>query len=171
MVCVCALCPAERRIILVRRGVGMKKQARVLKHGLMAILLAVVAIFPVVMVDKAMSAEDVERIPFALDTLKADKMPPVFFSHDLHQETIAKMKGFDDVNETCASCHETEDGSIVSSYFLDSENQTDGEVMAYVHDSCVSCHAKVADGKPTGPALASCRSCHDSAIAAQQAAQ
>ncbi len=133
----------------------MKKQARVLKHGLMVALLAMLAIFPV-MVDKAYSAEDVDRIPFVLETLKADKMPPVFFSHDLH---IAALE------DNCESCHTSSE-----EYFLDSEAKPAGEVMAYVHDSCVSCHAKVADGKPTGPALASCRSCHNTDIAAKQAA-
>ncbi len=156
MVCVCALRPAECIIILVRRGVGMKKQARVLKHGLMAALLAVLAMFPVVMVDEAQSAEEVERIPFVLETLKADKMPPVFFSHDKH---IAALE------DDCESCHI--DGS---EYFLESENKSADEVMAYVHDACVKCHAQVADGKPTGPALASCRSCHNTDIAAKQAA-
>ncbi len=134
----------------------MKKQARVLKHGLMAALFAMLAICPVMMVDEAHSAEDVERIPFVLETLKADKMPPVFFSHDLH---IAALE------DDCESCHtESEE------YFLDSEKMPADKVMAYVHDSCVSCHAKVADGKPTGPALASCRSCHNTEIAAKQAA-
>ncbi len=135
----------------------MKKQARVLKHGLMAALLAVFAIFPVMMVDEAKSAEEIERIPFVLETLKADKMPPVFFSHDLH---IAALE------DNCESCHTSSDV-----YFLDSEEKSADEVMAYVHDSCVSCHAKLAaESKPTGPALASCRSCHNQAIAAEQAA-
>ncbi len=134
----------------------MKKQARVVKLGLMAALLAMFAIAPVMMVDEAKSAEEVERIPFALETLKADKMPPVFFSHDLH---IAALE------DNCESCHTSSDV-----YFLDSEEKSADEVMAYVHASCVKCHAQVADGKPTGPALASCRSCHNSDIAAKQAA-
>ncbi len=134
----------------------MKKQARVLKHGLMGTLLAVFAFASVVMVDEAKSADKVERIPFVLETLKADKMPPVFFSHDLH---IAAL------DDNCESCHTESDV-----YFLDSENIPADKVMAYVHDSCVSCHAKVAADKPTGPALASCRSCHSQAIAAEQAA-
>ncbi len=130
----------------------MKKQARVLKLGLMAAILAMVAIFPVMMVD-AVNAEEVDRIPFALETLQADKMPPVFFAHDKHIAAVGE--------ENCVKCHIDD-----SPLFLKSEEMSADKVVAYVHKECVSCHATM--GK--GPALASCRSCHNDAIAAAQAA-
>ncbi len=134
----------------------MKKQAKVLKLGLMAAILAF-AICPVIMIDDAKSAEDeIARIPFALETLKAQKMPQVFFSHDLH---IAALE------DDCSPCHTASDVT-----FLDSEEKSAKDVVAYVHKECVSCHAGVASGKATGPLLASCRSCHSESIAAAQAA-
>ncbi len=129
----------------------MKKQARVLKLGLMAAILAIVAISPVMMVGAA-SAEEVERIPFALETLKANKMPPVFFSHEKH---VAALE------DDCSPCHTSSE-----QFFLESEGMSADKVVAYVHKECVSCHATM--GK--GPALASCRSCHNDATAAAQAA-
>ncbi len=135
----------------------MKKQAKVLKLGLMAAILLSIAIVPTVMIKDATSAEgSIERIPFVLETLKADKMPPVFFSHDLHMEAL---------EQDCSACH-----TASEQYFLDSEEKSPKEVVAYVHKECTSCHAGVASGKPTGPMLASCRSCHSSSIAAEQAA-
>ncbi len=135
----------------------MKKQAKVLKLGLMIAVLASIAIFPVVMIEDAKSAEgQIERIPFALETLKAQKMPQVFFSHELHMEAL---------EQDCSPCHTASDTA-----FLDSEEKSPEEVVAYVHKECVSCHAGIASGKPTGPLLASCRSCHSESIAAQQAA-
>lgn len=136
----------------------MKKQARVLKLGIIAAIFAGIAAFPIVMVENATgaAAEDVDRIPFTLPTLKADKMPPVFFSHDLH---IAAME------DDCSSCH-----TVSDEFFLDSEEKSPDEVMAYVHDACVSCHAQMPAGEATGPLLASCRSCHNVDIAAAQAA-
>ncbi len=129
----------------------MKKKARVLKLGLTAVMLFGIAMGPVMMVDNAMG-EEVERIPFKLPTLKADKMPPVFFSHDKH---IAAL------DDDCSLCHtESEE------FFLDSEKMGADKVVAYVHESCVSCHSE----KGKGPALASCRSCHNDATAAKQAA-
>ncbi len=134
----------------------MKKQAKVLKLGFMAAVLAL-AIFPVVMIDDAKSAEEeIVRIPFALETLKAEKMPQVFFSHELHMEAL---------EGDCTPCHTISDVT-----FLDSEEKSAKEVVAYVHKECVSCHSGVASGKNTGPLLASCRSCHSESIAAKQAA-
>ncbi len=135
----------------------MKKQAKVLKRGFMVMILAGIAVVPFLMIKDAISAEDpITRIPFALETLKAQKMPQVFFSHDLHMEAL---------EQDCSPCHTASDV-----YFLDSEEKSPDEVVAYVHKQCVSCHAGVASGKPTGPLLASCRSCHSSSIAAEQAA-
>ena len=148
------LCFAEYIIVLVLRGVGMKKQTRVLKLECITILLAIMVALPVMINDEA-KAEDIERIPFALETLKASKMPPVFFSHEKHQEAL------EDLDDNCVLCHI--DGS---EYFLESENKSATDVVAYVHKECVSCHIKMAKG----PALASCRSCHNDAIAAAQAA-
>ncbi len=129
----------------------MKKQARVFRLGLMVAVLTCLAISSVAMSNDAASEEEIERIPFALPALKADKMPPVFFSHDLH---IAAME------DDCTPCH-----TASEEFFLDSEGQKADKVIAYVHKSCVSCHTKL--GK--GPLLASCRSCHNSAIADKQA--
>ncbi len=133
----------------------MKKQAKVSKLGIMAALLLSMVIFPSMMVDTAVSAEaEVDRIPFVLETLKADKMPPVFFSHDKH---IAALE------DNCEACH-----TVSGEFFLESEEKDADDVVAYVHTECVSCHVKQASGKPTGPVLASCRSCHSESIAAAQ---
>ncbi len=136
----------------------MKKQAKLFKFGLVALVLMCMAITPVIMIDDAKSAEgQIERIPFALETLKAQKMPQVFFSHELHMEAL---------EQDCTPCHTTSETA-----FLDSEAKKPEEVVAYVHKECVSCHATQGSGKPTGPLLASCRSCHSSSIAAEQAAK
>ncbi len=142
----------------------MKKQARVLKYGCMAVMLLCIAIVPFVMVDNAISAEDEEaRIPFLLPELKADKMPPVFFSHDKH---IAAME------DDCSACHEHSDEFFLDSAKMAEEKKSTDAIVAYVHTSCVSCHATMADkGAATGPLLASCRSCHSESIAAAQAAE
>ncbi len=134
----------------------MKKQTKVSKLGIMAAMLLSIAILPSVMFDAAVSAEEaeVERIPFVLETLKADKMPPVFFSHEKHMEAV---------DQDCSVCHTSSE-----QFFLESEGMNADDVVAYVHKECVSCHVKVASGKPTGPVLASCRSCHSDTIAAEQ---
>ncbi len=139
----------------------MKKQAKVLKFGFMVALCMCMSIVPFAMVNNAISAEaeEIERIPFVLPTLKADKMPPVFFSHEKHIEAVEAA------GKDCTACH-----TVSDTFFLDSEEKSADTVVAYVHDSCVSCHANVASGSPTGPLLASCRSCHDSGIAAKQEA-
>ena len=100
------------------------------------------------------ASQEVERIPFALPSLKADKMPPVFFSHEKHAEAV-EAKGGD-----CTACH-TES----QEYFLNSESVPPAKVVAYVHNGCVSCHASGKYGKNTGPQLATCRSCHNDDIA------
>ncbi len=135
----------------------MKKQASILKLGRMVGILLGIAMLPL-MSGTAMSASDnLERIPFVLETLKADKMPPVFFSHEAHMAAL---------DDDCSVCHTTSD-----EYFLDSENQSAKDIALYMHRECVSCHAAdEAAKKPTGPLLASCRSCHNPDIAAEQAA-
>lgn len=106
---------------------------------------------------KAAGAE--ARIPFVLPSLKADKMPPVFFSHDRHEKAI-EAKG-----EDCAKvCH-----TDSQEYFLSSEKTSAKKVVAYVHKECVSCHSLSKYGKNTGPQLASCRACHNDATAQAQA--
>ena len=104
-------------------------------------------------------AGEEERIPFALPSLKANKMPPVFFSHDRHTAAV-EAQGKD-----CTTCH-VEDDSGMSEYFLKSDKVAPDQQVAYVHEACVSCHA--ATKKPTGPLLVYCRSCHSSEVAAAQ---
>ncbi len=135
----------------------MKKQARVLTLGFFMVMLLGVAIVPAVLVDDAIGEEKEDaRIPFELETLKADKMPAVFFKHDKHVEAL----GDDD---SCLKCHKEEGDP----YFLNSEGMDADKVVAYVHKECVSCHVKA----KKGPVLASCRSCHDDAYAAKEAAK
>lgn len=100
----------------------------------------------------------VERIPFALPSLKASKMPPVFFAHEKHI-TAVEAKGDD-----CGKCHNDD-----PEYFLDSKKQPASKVVAYVHKECVACHALSKYGKETGPQLASCRACHSDEIAQKHA--
>lgn len=126
--------------------------------GMVGVMLIMGMLLPSIGMAAASAAE--ARIPFILPTLKADKMPQVFFSHDRHVERLEKA------NKDCTVCHD--DGPKgMSEYFLKSESKTAKTVVAYVHSECVRCHA--ATPAPTGPALASCRSCHDSRIAASQA--
>lgn len=92
-----------------------------------------------------------ERYAFGI---KPEKMPAVLFSdgdplHDFHVEKI-EANGKD-----CTVCH------IDDNYedFMNLGNMADASVdarTAYVHTSCVSCHASVADA----PKITACRSCH-----------
>lgn len=100
------------------------------------------------------ASQTIERIPFMLPSLKSNKMPPVFFSHEKHTAAV-EAKGAD-----CTTCH-TES----QEYFLNSESMPASKVVAYVHNACVSCHASGKYGKDTGPQLASCRGCHNDATA------
>lgn len=104
------------------------------------------------------ASQEVVRIPFALPSLKANKMPPVFFAHERHEKAV-EAKGDD-----CTVCH-----TDSQEFFLNSEKVAPKKVVAYVHKACVSCHASSKYGKNTGPQLASCRSCHNEAIAQAQA--
>lgn len=101
---------------------------------------------------------DVDHIPFALPALKAQKMPPVFFSHEKHVEAVEKTGG------DCFTCH-VDGPSGMSEAFLNTETVPPNQAMAAAHTGCVSCHAGVKAGEPTGPLLASCRSCHSESIA------
>lgn len=102
----------------------------------------------------APKADDV-RIPFVLPTLKPQSMPQVFFSHERHVERL------ESVNKDCTACH-VDGPKGMSEYFLDSEKMSAKKVVAYVHNACVQCHTAMPS--PTGPALASCRACHNSSI-------
>ncbi len=131
----------------------MKKQARVLTLGFIMVMLLSVAIGPTFLVNDAMGEEEADaRIPFLLPTLKADKMPPMYFKHDKH---IAAL------DDDCGKCHTSSE-----EFFLDSEEKSADEVVAYVHTECVRCHVEM----KKGPVLASCRSCHSEAVAAKEAA-
>lgn len=102
------------------------------------------------------------RIPFALPTLKADQMPPVFFSHERH------VNRMEELGKDCTTCHrETADG--MSEAFRESETVSADKAAAYMHKECVACHTSVAGA--AGPRLAFCRSCHSSDIAQAQPAK
>ena len=103
-------------------------------------------------------AANIERIPFALPALKADAMPPVFFSHEKHAAAVEAQGG------DCFTCH-ADTPSGMSEYFLNTESVPPGKAVAAVHDGCVSCHAAARPGAPTGPLLASCRACHSESVA------
>ncbi len=132
----------------------MKKQARVLTLGFFMVMLLGIAVGPAVLVNDAMGEQEEDaRIPFVLPTLKADKMPPMYFKHDKH---IAVLE------DDCSKCHTSSD-----EFFLESEGMDADKVVAYVHKECVSCHVKM----KKGPVLASCRSCHNDAVAEKEQAK
>lgn len=85
---------------------------------------------------------------------------PVAFRHDQHTEALAKLGKTD-----CATCHESEKDRLVPKFkrLADTDART---VKAVYHDNCIGCHKDLAaQGQPTGPTDASCRSCHASAPA------
>lgn len=102
-----------------------------------------------------------ERIPFALPSLQAVKMPPVFFSHERHVTSL-EAQGKD-----CATCH-AEDNSGMSEYFMSGDRLPPDRRVAHVHAACADCHAAVKSPAPSGPLLVHCRSCHSDGVAAAQ---
>lgn len=137
----------------------MKTKARVRVPGFIPLIMLLCGVLLSLHVHAETRAE--ERIPFALPALKAQQMAPVFFSHERHVEAVEAAKG------DCTTCHIDNDKGM-SEYFMKSESMASSEVVPYVHAQCVACHASVKTGKPTGPLLASCRSCHNDSIARAQ---
>ena len=93
----------------------------------------------------------------ALAKSGGQELPSVTFPHDQHTTALRA------VHKDCATCHKPSDakGQGRPFSFMGSDAVTGTALKNLYHDNCIGCHNEMRKaGRPTGPLMAQCRSCH-----------